>query len=185
MIVFIAGATHTGKTLLAQRLMEQCHWPYLSMDLLKMGLIRSGHTKLTPYDDNALRPLLWKIVREMVKTAIENQQNLIVEGGYIPFDWRKDFEESYAREIRFCCLVMSQSYIEKHFLEIMEKANVIEKRLDDSDCTRERLMEENARIFELCRQYHCPYIIIQDISCYAGGEEGQCLVKSLVDMIGL
>ena len=43
MIILIGGASHTGKTLLAQRLMEQLHIPYLSIDHLKMGLIRSGH----------------------------------------------------------------------------------------------------------------------------------------------
>ena len=57
-----------------------------------MGLIRSGNTELTPMDDNELTEYLWTIVREMIKTAIENNQSLIVEGGYIPFDWQRDFE---------------------------------------------------------------------------------------------
>lgn len=91
MIVLITGASHTGKTLLAQRLLERYHYPYLSIDHLKMGLIRSGNTTLTPADDDALTEYLWHIVREMVKTAIENDQNLIVEGCYIPFSWREDF----------------------------------------------------------------------------------------------
>ena len=45
-----------------------------------MGLIRSGNTVLTPEDDDALTDYLWPIVREIIKTAIENKQNLIVEG---------------------------------------------------------------------------------------------------------
>ena len=48
MIVLITGASHTGKTVLAQKLLERYHFPYLSIDHLKMGLIRSGHTTLTP-----------------------------------------------------------------------------------------------------------------------------------------
>lgn len=80
MIVLITGASHTGKTLLAQRMLEEYRFPYLSIDHLKMGLIRSGQTELTPEDDEALTEYLWPIVREMVKTAIENKQNLIVEG---------------------------------------------------------------------------------------------------------
>ena len=71
MIVLIAGASHTGKTLLAQRLLEAYRYPYLSIDHLKMGLIRSGQTFLTPMDDDRLTGYLWPIVREMVKTAIE------------------------------------------------------------------------------------------------------------------
>ena len=89
MIVLIAGASHTGKTLLAQRLLEKYKYPYLSIDHLKMGLIRSGNTELTPLsNDSELTEYLWPIVREMIKTAIENGQNLIIEGCYIPFDWR-------------------------------------------------------------------------------------------------
>ena len=73
MIVLITGASHTGKTLLAQKLLEKYHYPYLSIDHLKMGLIRSGNTDLTPMDDDdKLTAYLWPIVREMIKTAIEN-----------------------------------------------------------------------------------------------------------------
>ena len=106
MIILIGGASHTGKTLLAQRLLEKYHYPYLSIDHLKMGLIRSGNTDLTPMDDDKLTDYLWPIVREMVKTAIENKQNLIVEGCYIPFDWQKDFEPEYLAKCKppACCI---------------------------------------------------------------------------------
>ncbi|MBQ2497502.1 MAG: adenylate kinase, partial [Prevotella sp.] len=93
MIILITGASHTGKTLLAQRMLERYKYPYLSIDHLKMGLIRSGNTKLTPKDDDALTEYLWPIVCEIIKTAIENRQNLIIEGCYIPFNWRQDFVE--------------------------------------------------------------------------------------------
>ena len=78
MIILITGATHTGKTLLAQRMLEKYKIPYISVDHLKMGLIRSGNTKLTPEDDEALIEYLWPVVREIIKTAIENHQSLIV-----------------------------------------------------------------------------------------------------------
>lgn len=131
MVLLIAGSTHTGKTLLAQRLLERYRYPYLSIDHLKMGLIRSGQTALTPEDDRELTDYLWPIVREMVKTAIENRQNLIVEGCYIPFDWKESFSESYLAEIRYLCLVMSERYIREHFGEILSHADDIEQRLDD------------------------------------------------------
>ena len=100
MIILITGASHTGKTALAQKLLEKYKYPYLSIDHLKMGLIRSGNTKLTPMsDDKDLTTYLWPIVREMVKTAIENKQNLVVEGCYIPFNWQKGFENEYTKII--------------------------------------------------------------------------------------
>ena len=92
MIILITGASHTGKTVLAQKLLEKYKYPYLSIDHLKMGLIRSKNTTLTPLsEDDELTAYLWPIVHEMVKTAIENKQNLIVEGCYIPFNWAEDF----------------------------------------------------------------------------------------------
>lgn len=148
MIILITGASHTGKTALAQKLLEQYHYPYLSIDHLKMGLIRSGNTDLTPMDDDALTTYLWPIVREMIKTAIENSQNLIVEGCYIPYDWRKDFDGRYLPSIRFICLSMSDAYIDTHFDEIIGHASDIEHRLDDSGCTIESLKADNRKFIE-------------------------------------
>lgn len=145
MIILITGASHTGKTLLAQTMLEKYHYPYLSIDHLKMGLIRSGNTKLTPEDDETLTEYLWPIVREIVKTAIENRQNLIVEGCYIPFDWRQDFDERYLPSIRFICLAMTRNYIENHFDEIIDHESEIEARLIGSDCTIADFIEDNKR----------------------------------------
>ena len=161
MVVFITGASHTGKTALAQRLLEKYCYPYLSIDHLKMGLIRSGNTALTPLsDDRELTDYLWPIVRDMVKTAIENHQNLIVEGCYIPLDWAEDFEGEYLKEIRFYCLVMSEDYIVNHFDDIKEFASVIENRVDDEYCTLETVLEDNAKILEQCQKHGAEYILI-------------------------
>lgn len=148
MIILITGASHTGKTALAQRLLEKRHIPYLSIDHLKMGLIRSGQTALTPEDDDALTAYLWPIVREIIKTAIENRQDLTVEGCYVPFGWRKDFDERYVSEIRFLCLAMTDAYIDAHFDAILSHACDIETRLDDSYCTPERLKADNRGVIK-------------------------------------
>ena len=163
MIILITGASHTGKTLLAQRLLEKYKYPYLSIDHLKMGLIRSGNTTLTPMsDDHHLTSYLWPIVREMVKTAIENKQNLIVEGCYIPFDWQKDFDGEYLENIKFYCLVMSEGYIRKHFTDIKRYANAIESRLDDEGCTIESGLADHAEVLALAQKDNVNYILIDD-----------------------
>ncbi|MBE5965181.1 MAG: adenylate kinase [Lachnospira sp.] len=162
MIILITGASHTGKTALAQKLLEKYKYPYMSIDHLKMGLIRSGNTELTPMDDNELTEYLWPIVREMIKTAIENDQNLIVEGGYIPFDWQKDFEQQYLEHIKYYCLVMSEKYIRNHFADIKGYANTIEKRLDDEWCTIESILADNAEVLSLAKKYNVNYILIED-----------------------
>ena len=160
MVILIGGATHTGKTAYAQKLLKQHGYPYLSIDHLKMGLIRSGQTSLTPIDDDKLTDYLWPIVREMVKTAIENKQNLIVEGCYIPFEWQKDFSTEYLEHIQYVCLVMSEEYIENHFSDIRKFASVIEQRLDDSGLNKAQLMAENRYNLEQCTQRKLPYILI-------------------------
>ena len=163
MVILIAGASHTGKTALAQKLLEKYRYPYLSIDHLKMGLIRSGKTDLTPLsDDRDLTALLWPIVREMIKTAIENKQNLIVEGCYIPFDWQKDFEKAYLDHIQYYCLVMSERYIRNHFEDIKKFACVIEDRLDDEWCTPESALRENADVLDLAQKHKVNYILIDD-----------------------
>ena len=148
MIILITGASHTGKTLLAQRFLQKYKYPYLSIDHLKMGLIRSKNTTLTPEDDNELVEYLWPIVREIIKTAVENEQNLIVEGCYIPFDWRKSFDEGYLKFIKFICLAMSDDYINTHFSEIKAHSSDIEARLEDSYCTVQQLKADNRQIIE-------------------------------------
>ena len=161
MVLLIAGASHTGKTLLAQGLLERYGYPYLSIDHLKMGLIRSGQTRLTPMSGTGeLTAYLWPIVREMIKTAIESGQNLIVEGCYIPFDWRRDFGERCLRDIRYRCLIMSEAYIRARFSDIKGFANAVETRLEDSDCTMETLLRDNGEALRLCRAHGLEYIWI-------------------------
>ena len=160
MIIFIGGASHTGKTLLAQRLLETYHYPYLSIDHLKMGLIRSGNTGLTVFDDDKLTDYLWPIAREMAKTAIENNQNLIIEGCYIPHSWAADFDETYRAQIKAVWLIMTEDYIRSHFRDIQAHASDVEQRLDDSGLSMEELIRDNNRNLELCKQYGCDYILI-------------------------
>ncbi len=162
MIILITGASHTGKTALAQKLLETYKYPYLSIDHLKMGLIRSGNTELIPMDDAELTEYLWPIVREMIKTAIENKQNLIIEGCYIPFDWQKDFDSKYLEKIKYYCLIMAEEYIRNHFDDIKKYANVIENRLDDEWCTTDSVLADNAEILALAQKHNVNYILIED-----------------------
>lgn len=153
----------TGKNSIAQRLLERYAIPYFSQDHLKMGLIRSGQTTLTPEDDAALQDLLWPITREMVRTVLENKQHLIVEGGYIPFTYQQDFTPAELEQIHFRCLVLSPDYIAHNFAQIKAYASTIEQRGSSDDyLTVEQLQQENLTNLNLCKQHHCPYVLIAD-----------------------
>ena len=162
MIILISGSTHTGKTALAQKLIEKFHYSCMSLDHLKMGLIRSGYTDLTVDDDDKLTDYLWQIVKEMIKTAIENDQNMIIEGCYFPYDWKKDFDEDYLEDIRYICFVMSERYIENHFEDIRKYASIIENRLDDSDLTKELILRDNKEALAQCVKHGCNYWLIDE-----------------------
>lgn len=162
MVILISGSSHTGKTLLAQKLLEKYKFPYLSIDHLKMGLIRSKNTKLTVEDDDKLTKYLWKIIKEIIKTNIENNQNIIIEGCYIPFDWKNDFNKKYLKEIKYICLVMTEKYIRNNYDNIKMYENIIENRKKQEDIKIDELIEENKYNLDMCRKYGNEYVLIDD-----------------------
>ena len=162
MVILITGASHTGKTLFAQKLLEKYKYPYLSIDHLKMGLIRSGNSELTPLSKDAeLTAYLWPIVCEIIKTAIENKQNLIVEGCYFPFDWQNSFENEYLKDIICYCLVMTENYISNHFDDILKYADIIEKRLGD-DFDTESAVKDNLYYLSFAQNSNTKLILIDN-----------------------
>lgn len=159
MIILIGGSSHVGKTLISQKLIEKYHFPCTSLDHLKMGFIRTGKTELTVEDDYQMRYWLWPFAAEMIKTAIENNQNMILEGCYIPVEWKESFSEEYLHQIRCVYIVMSENYLRKNFHLLSDYANVIEKRLDD-ELDLERLITCSKEFKEGCIQHNIPYIEI-------------------------
>ena len=127
-----------------------------------MGLIRSKNTTLTVEDDEELTQYLWKIIKEMIKTNIENKQNIIIEGCYIPFDWKKDFEEEYVKEIQYICLIMTEEYIKNNYQDIIKYENIIEQRKQQESIDIENLIEENKYNLNMCEKYKNGYILIND-----------------------
>lgn len=160
MVILIAGSSHTGKTLLAQRLLEKYKYPYLSIDHLKMGLIRSKNTNLKVEDDDELTDFLWSIVKEIIKTNIENNQNIIIEGCYIPFNWKDYFEEEYLKQIKYSCLIMTEEYINTNYDNIIKYENSIEIRKNKEDIDIKELIKENKYNLEMCSRYENDYILI-------------------------
>ncbi len=160
MVILIAGSSHTGKTLLAQQLLEKYKYPYLSIDHLKMGLIRSENTNLTVSEDKKLTEYLWNIVKEIIKTNIENDKNIIIEDCYIPFDWKKYFKENYLKKIKYICLIMTEEYIKNNFNKIIEYENSIENRIVKGDININKIIEENKYNLEMCKRFQNKYILI-------------------------
>lgn len=161
MIYLITGASHTGKTYLAQKMLEKQHISTLSQDHIKMGLIRSGLINVTVYEDEKLTETLWPITREIMKTAVENHQSLIIEGCYVPANWKNDFDEELLNQIQFVCLIMSEDYIRTHESDLIEYADVIENRLEKS-INKEELIHTNKYWLNVCRMNQLPYVLVEE-----------------------
>lgn len=162
MVILINGASCTGKTYLAQNLMEKYKIPYLSIDHIKMGLIRSKNTNLTPYDDEELQPYLWNIIKEIIKTVIENNQNIIIEGAYIPFNYKNDFSAEYLDNIKYICLAMSEKYINNNYNLIINKSNIVENRGKSFSIDKDFLISENRKYIENSIKYNLPLQVIDN-----------------------
>ena len=86
---------------------------------------------------------------------------MIIEGCYIPAEWKDSFDEEYLPKIKSMFIVMSERYIRNHFSEIEEFANVIEARIDDRP-DMERLIECSQGFLEDCIEYNVPCYIIDE-----------------------
>ncbi len=161
MIILIGGESHTGKTLLAQRLLEKYHFPYTSLDHIKMGLIRGDkHCDFTALDsDDVIAEKLWGIVKGMIQTCRENKQNIIIEGCYLPVERVK---EVLGEEVIACYLIFSKDYIRNHFDKVLEYENVIEQRNYPEERSIETFIAEHQRLKAKCIAHRVKYIEITD-----------------------
>lgn len=161
MIILIGGISHTGKTMLSQRLLEKYHIPYISLDHIKMGLIRSDiDSGFTVGDsDELIGRKMWKMVKGMIDTALENQQNLILEGCYLPPVFMKQLPKD---QVMIIYLGFSDFYIEKNFEEIISYENVIEHRQYPEERTPQELAAENSRLKKECQECLLPFFEIDE-----------------------
>ncbi len=126
-----------------------------------MGLIRSGLINMTVYDDEKLTEVLWPVTKEIMKTAIENHQSLIIEGCYVPVNWKDDFDEELLKQIQFVCLIMSESYINTHENDLLKYGDVIENRLEKS-INKEGFIHENKYWLDMCKTHQLPYVFVDE-----------------------
>ncbi|MGI6270370.1 MAG: 2-phosphoglycerate kinase [Candidatus Howiella sp.] len=151
MILLIGGESCTGKTLLAQRLLETCGVPYLSADHVKMGMIRGGLVDFTAEDDdNLICGRLWGVLSGILKTAVENRQHLIMEGCYFRPELTAGLEERYRGVVREVYLGFSEGYIRAHYADILAYRNTIERRLYPEDRSVDDLIAAHRALRAAC-----------------------------------
>ncbi|MHC5216754.1 adenylate kinase [Enterococcus sp. LJL128] len=160
MIILIGGASCSGKTVLAQKLLEIYHIPYLSIDHLKMGLI-GGYPEcgFTPFSsDEIINEKLWPVLKKIIEVAIENEQHLIIEGCYLPQDKVHELAAAH-REIVPVYLGFSEGYIRNHFEDgILAYRSTIERRKFAEDRPVQEIIAEHAETKRKCKHYQLLYL---------------------------
>jgi 2-phosphoglycerate kinase len=133
-VILIGGLGSTGKTYLAHRLMIQLEIPYISIDHIMMGIYRSNSKcGFTPQSDHiTIGKILWPLIKEMVKTNIENSHSIIFEGFQLIPELIDKIESPYKEKIISIYLCFTNKYINKYYEDISSFRSVIEKR-DDFD----------------------------------------------------
>ena len=138
MVILLTGTTHVGKTYLADYIMKKYHINYFSLDLLKMSFYLTKNTLLTPEDRNDYwTNFLWPYVEQMIHVSIENKFDLVIEGCYIPYDYKKYFNEYELSKIKFLSILFTAEYLEKYFDDVCLYENIIEKRKVKNDISIE------------------------------------------------
>jgi putative acetyltransferase len=165
MVILIGGVSCTGKTALAQKLLELYKMPYLSIDHLKMGLFRgAADCAFTPEDnDEIIAEQLWPILKAIIMTNIENGQNIIVEGCYLLPNRIKEFDGYYTSHIISGYIGFSANYIEKNYAsEIIAHCNEVEIRADGIGFSASQLISMNMEQKVLCAVNSAKYFEINE-----------------------
>ena len=165
MVILIGGVSCTGKTIMAQKLLEKYKIPYLSIDHIKMGLIRgSKYCDFTATDsDDELTNKLWPIVKGIIMTNIENGQHIIIEGCYLPPEHIRDFEEKYLEKIIALYIGFSTNYLKKNFESgIIEHRSVIEKKDYDDYMNQDNFIKLHSQTKEACKNNNAKFFEIND-----------------------
>ncbi len=150
MVILIGGTGSSGKTKLANTLMGSLGIPYFSVDHLMMGIFRSdADCGFTPMSSvSIINRRLWPIIREMIKTNIENNHSAIFEGFQILPQNLDDFSEEYQSQILPIFLCFSPGYLENRYDQITKYRSVIETRSDVDDISRIKIV--NYEVIDRC-----------------------------------
>lgn len=162
MIILIGGPSNTGKTFLAQQLLERYKYPYYSMDHIKMGICRSDQDcGFTPMDeDTHIAKAIWPMIREIIKTAIENKQSLIVEGVYFLPEHTSEFEPEYREKIVPLFLAFTDQYVNDHYeCCIVGRRSVIEEK-ECEDRPKETFLLAHRKTRKSCQIHHARMFLV-------------------------
>ncbi len=106
MLYIIGGAPRAGKSILAQRMLEECRLAYFPTDTLMMGLATAlPQLGLKPSASPSMRaPIMWPILRGMAVKILENHEDYLLEGDVLMPAHAAELRKGFGSALRACFL---------------------------------------------------------------------------------
>jgi hypothetical protein len=168
MLLFIGGAARAGKGILVRRLLVDMQMPYLSLDVLKMGLARGAPEYAIDPDAGgpSVAERLWPLVREMSASLLADRVDYAFEGELLP-KYVDELRRVHLSQIRACFLGYATITPEQKLHEIRAHAsypNDWSSDYSDADLlniiTREIAFSQY--LMAECATYHLRYFDTSD-----------------------
>lgn len=158
-VILIGGVGGTGKTLLAKQLMKKLHIPYVCIDHLMMGMLRSETACGFSVDDSAetIGQAMWPLLVGFIKTNIENQHSIILEGFQLQPELIAQFEEPYRSQLLSVFVGFSEVHFRAgQFAKIEQYRHVVEQRLPET-YDLEMLVQSHQQLQANCQKSEMPF----------------------------
>ena len=164
MIYIISGASRSGKTLLAKRILKDKGVTYLSLDWLMMGF-NTGipeygiHHLLFP-DDIARR--MWSFLKGMIESMIHVKEDCVIEGEAILPELITELVKEHPNHIKVCFLGYADVEVAKKVEEIKTFSNGehdwLLKESDEYIIDHTKNMIDHSKMIQnSCRKYGFDY----------------------------
>lgn len=104
MLYIVGGAPRAGKSILAQRMLDERKVAYFPTDTLMMGLANAmPQLGLKPNDSPSTRaPVMWPILRGMAVKILENGEDYLLEGDVLMPAHAVELRERFGSSVRSC-----------------------------------------------------------------------------------
>jgi putative acetyltransferase len=163
-VFLIGGVGGTGKTLLASKLMRVLHIPYVSIDHLMMGMVRSDpDCHFSPLDSGeTIGRHMWPFLKAVIQTNIENNHSIILEGFQLQPEWVTDFTEEYQKHIIPVFIGFSEQYLRSNLVSNIRKHRHVVERRENEALNIESLITQHLRLKSECVKHQVTHFEIDE-----------------------
>ncbi len=164
MLYIVSGASRTGKTIIAKKIMQRKKIPYISLDWIVMGFTNGLpeygiHDKLWP---DEIAEKLWCFLKAMLESMVWLKEEYIIEGEAMTPSLIKELLDKHPDNIRICFVGYTEVTIKEKVnsvkLHSAGKRDWLLKESEEYICNHiENMVTYSKRIREACVQHDIRY----------------------------